>query len=56
VSRLRSLSSSQRHRLAFLSRSKSRTHRLDGDRRTYDDLDLTKVLDSGIPVQSPMFG
>jgi hypothetical protein len=35
VSRLRSLSSSQRHRLAFLSRSKSRTHHLDGDIRLY---------------------
>jgi hypothetical protein len=28
-------SSSQRHRLAFYSRSKSRTHRLDGDIRLY---------------------
>jgi hypothetical protein len=36
VTRLRSTSySSQRHQLAFHSRSKSRTHRLDGDIRLY---------------------
>jgi hypothetical protein len=34
VTRLRS-SSSQRHRLALYSRSKSRTHRLDGDKQPY---------------------
>jgi hypothetical protein len=34
VTRLRS-SFSQRHRLAYYSRSKSRTHRLDGDIRLY---------------------
>src|SRR5580693_9482082 len=35
VSCLRFSSSSQRHRLAFFSHSKSRTHRLDGDIRLY---------------------
>ena len=36
VSRLRFPSSSQRHRLASFSRSKSRTHRLNGDTMTID--------------------
>jgi hypothetical protein len=35
VSRIRLPSLSQRHRLAFFSCSKSRTHRLDGDIRLY---------------------
>jgi hypothetical protein len=50
VSHLGFPSSSQRHRLAFLSRSKSRTHCLDGDIRLYSFLPRLALVTLGAPT------